>query len=165
MPFLVRKIEYSKWDQRKILDGEEPSGDAITNCMKTKQNKLSVWHIDDESERNEAVLAIVANLDHVEAIDILLIDESLISEAGLSLQEVTGETPYHAFENNHLNVSNLDYSSLGTMAKATVESIRQNRHKRFREKELIDILTNAIQLGKVQLSELGPDVQKKISRS
>jgi hypothetical protein len=162
MSFLVRKIDRSKWDQRKILDGEQPSADAITRCMKTTLNTLSLWSIDAESEREEAVLAIASNFANLDAIDILLIDRSLMEEKGLALVPKTGLTPYHNFESKHLDVINLDYLSLGAMAEVTVESIRQQRHKRFRESELIEILTNGVQAGKVQWSELKPDVQKKI---
>ena len=38
MRLLVRKIQKSKWMQNDILNGEPVSGDAITNCLKTKNN-------------------------------------------------------------------------------------------------------------------------------
>ena len=163
MSFLIRKFdEFKKWEQKDILNGEPPSADAITHCMKTKNNALSFWSIDDESQRDEGVLAIVARFDHLDAIDILFIDRSLVEQKHLCLEPTPGLTPYTDFIDKHFDVTNLDYSSLGALAEAIVEGIRQAWHKRFRESELVEILTNAIQLGKVQWSELKPDVQKKI---
>ncbi|MBU1261124.1 MAG: hypothetical protein KJ757_01240 [Planctomycetes bacterium] len=165
MSFLVRKIDRSKWDQRNIIDGEQPSADAITNCMRTTLNTLSLWLINDVNEREEAVLAIASNFTNLAAIDILLIDRALIEKRKLTLVTKPGLTLYSDFKNQHLNVTNLDYPSLGVMAEVIVESIRQKRHKRFRERELIEILTNAVRAGKVKWSELKPDVQKKIPQN
>lgn len=163
MSFLIRKIdEFPKWSQRDILNGEPPSADAITHCLKTKLNALSFWLIGDESEREEGVLAIAAQFDHIDAIDILLIDRSLVEEKQLSLVEKPGLTPYTDFKDKHWDITSLDYLSLGALAEVIVESIRQKRHKRFREVELVEILSNGVRAGKVQWSKLNPDVQKKI---
>jgi hypothetical protein len=162
MPFVVRKIEFSKWDQRNIFNGAPPSADAITNCMKTRGNKLSLWLISDEGEREEAVVAIASNFDHLDTIDILLINPSLITEKGLTLEPSQGDTLYQKFKDKHYNVINLDYPSLGEMAKVTIESLRLKQWKQFRKSELINILTVAVQKDKVRWSDLKPDVRKKI---
>jgi len=165
MSFLIRKIdEFPKWGQRDILNGEQPSADAITHCLKTTDNALSFWSIADENKREEGVLAIVAQFDHLDAVDILLIDRSLVEEKQLYLEPTPGLTPYTDFIDKHLDATNLDYLSLGALAEVIVESIRQARHKRFRETELVDILSNGIRAGKVQWSKLKPDVQKKIPK-
>lgn len=163
MSFLIRKIDgFNKWSQKNILKGEQPSADAITHCLKTKQNALSFWLIDDESQREEGVLAIAAQFDHLDSIDILLIDLSLIKKKRLSLLKNPGLTPYTDFIDKHFDVTNLDYLSLGAVAEVIVESIRQTRHKMFRESELVEILSSGVRAGKVQWSKLKPHVQKKI---
>jgi len=165
MAILVRKIEFAKWVQRNILEGEQPSADAITRCMRTTGNKLSLWSIDDESELEEAVLAIVAQGDHVDTIDVLSIDHSLFEDKKLPLEVSPGLTPYSGFAERHLDVTELDYVSLGLMAEVIVESIRRNRWERFREQHLVRILADAVDRGKVQLSDLKQNVQKKILAS
>ena len=163
MSFLIRKIdEYNKWRQNDILNGEPPSADAITHCLKTKQNSLSFWLIGDESQREEGVLAIASQFEHIDTVDILLIDRSLFEQKQLGLVPTPGLTPYTDFIDNHFDVINLDYLSLGTVAEVIVESIRQARYKKFRESELVEILSNGVQAGKVQWSELNPHVRKKI---
>ncbi len=161
MSLLIRKFDYfGKWYQRDILNGEQPSADAITHCLKTKENTLSFWSIVDENQREEGVLAIVAQFDHLDTTDVLLIDRSLVEQ--LCIDKSRGKTPYTDFIDKHFDVKNLDYSSLGVLAEAIVEGIRKAWHKRFRESELVEILTSGVQAGKVQWSELKPDVQKKI---
>jgi hypothetical protein len=162
MALLIRKIEYNKWMERRILEGEQPSGDAITNCMKTKGNTLSLWSIDNEDELEEAVLAIAAQFNNLDAIDVLKIDPLLIQAKGLPVEACPGLTPYVGFVNNHLHVVNLDYMSLGLMADVIVESIRQEGRKRVTFGELKRIIIKAVEEGKIQWADLKPDVQKKI---
>lgn len=136
MALFVRKIDYGKWAQRKILEGEQPSADAITNCLKTTRNTLSLWSIRDESELDEAVLAIAAQGDHLDTIDVLKINPSLISEMKLNIVESQGLTPYITFVNNHLDIVELDYVSIGIVAQIIVESIRNGGRKRVTLGEL-----------------------------
>lgn len=162
MLFVVRKIEYSKWNQRRILEGEQPSADAITNCMKTTSNALSLWSIDDENEIDEAVLAIGSQFNDLDSIDILTIDLSLITDRGLSIQKCTGLTPYKNFEERHLDVVGLDYKSLGLMAEVIIESLRKGHWKRVLRKDLKTIISKGVDEGKIQWSDLKEKVQKVI---
>ena len=162
MSLFVRKIEIAKWKQRNILDGEQPSADAITRCMKTRRNKLSLWRIADEEELEEAVLAIVARHTHLETIDVLSMQPSLFDDKRLHLGESHGITPYTDFSNRHLDVGDLDYESLGHMADIIIESIRQDRSKRFTKSQLKHILAQGIRDGKILKSDLGPDVAKHL---
>ena len=162
MPFVVRKIDYIKWNQRRIFEGEQPSADAITNCLKTTSNTLSLWSIVDESEIEEAVLAIGSQFNDLDTIDILTIDPSLIMGSGLSVKKCPGLTPYRGFEERHLDVVDLDYKSLGMMAQVIIASLRQGRSKRFLRDELKRIITRGVLEGKVQWSDLKKKVQKII---
>lgn len=164
MPFLVRKIDYAKWNQKDALNGGVPSADAITSCMRTSGNKLSLWSITDDSQIEEAVLAIVACNQNLDAIDVLSIDPSLIEQKGLAIESSPGTTPYVGFRDNHRNVIELDYCSLGTMAQVFVDSICQGRRRRITRAELKTILSKAVETHKVKWSELKATVQKDIER-
>ena len=163
MSFLVRKIDYNKWRQRKILEGEPASADAITRCMRTTENKLSLWSINGEAGLEDAVLALAAQFDHLDAIDVLCIDLSLIQDSGLHLKESPGSTPYAEFEQNHMDIVDLDYDLLGVMAQVVIESIRRDQSKRFTKSQLIEIIRSGVRDGKVHLSQLKCSIQKRIS--
>ena len=60
MSLLVRKINRAKWLQTDIAHGDDISADAITNCMKTTSNRLSVWEVESEARIEEAALAIAS---------------------------------------------------------------------------------------------------------
>lgn len=162
MSLIVRKIEYNKWMQRKILEGEEPSSDAITNCMRTTRNTLSVWFINDSTELEEAVLAIASQFDHLDTADFLIIEIPLLQEKHLLLDETRGITPYCKFADNHRDIINLDYSSLGAMAEIVIESIRRLYRERFTRTKLINLLKKGIDDGKIQPEDLKESVRSKL---
>jgi len=93
MSLFVRKIIKSKWYQTDIENGDDVSADAITNCMKTKQNTLSVWEIESPDELDNAVLAIVSQHQHLETIDVVKLDSVSLVENEIVWVESRGLTP------------------------------------------------------------------------
>lgn len=162
MTLIVRKIDYNKWMQSDILKGNHPSADAITNCMRTSRNTLSVWSLKDSTELEEAVLAIASQFDHLDAADFLIIETLLLEEKNLVLKRTPGQTPYSTFVNNHRDVVNLDYQSLGSMAEVIVESIRRLHNERFTSGQLKKILQKGIDEGKIKPDSLKESVRKKL---
>ena len=162
MPYLVRKFEMQKWTKTAILDGEMPSADAITSCMRTSENKLSLWSIEDVSELDDAVLAIAGGMQELDTIDILWADVTVVSAKGLRIvhSPTAGRTAYEAFKERHWDVVSLDYWSLGTMAEVVVECIRNKCCKRIHKRDLKGILTRALEAGKLSW----PDLHKKVRR-
>ncbi len=91
-----------------------------------------------------------------------------LSRQGTSVLYVTGEESERQMKlrATRLGLSGAAIQLLAhTRLEVIVESIRQKRWKRFRESELIEILTSAVQAGKVQWCKLKPHVQKKIPKN
>ncbi len=128
MSLLVRKIELAKWKQNKIAEGEPPSADAITGCIRTSQNSLSVWHISDMEQLEDAVLAIASGLQKPDTLNFLVLDSSFLEESGLRIGDLKSvRTPYDAFKENHRDIIELDYCSLGTMANIIIDHVKNVR--------------------------------------
>lgn len=158
----VRKIEYPKWMQNRILEGEAPSADAITNCIRTKANKLSFWKAINEEKINDAVLAIVSHFDHLESCDIIAINDVMIDCSDLHINSSDGVTLYNAFSDNHYDIEKLDYDKLGKIAEIIIESIKMGNRTRFTKKRLKDLLASGINDGKINIDDLKPGVKKYI---
>ena len=101
---LVRKITKSKWFQNDILNGAEVSADAITNCLKTTKNTLSVWRVDNEETIEEAALAIVANQQYLETIDVVLLDEEYFLKYQIKIENTEGNTIVEDLKNTHVDL-------------------------------------------------------------
>lgn len=154
MALFIRKIEMQKWNQNKILSGEVPSADAITGSLRTINNTLSLWEINDVAELQDAILAIVSQSEKADSIDILIIDPELVRKVELSYERTKGLTPYDDFVNRHLDLTKLDYISLGKVADIIIESIRQKNHKRITRAEIKALIIKAIETNKIRIESL-----------
>ena len=163
MPLYVRKIELGKWKQNDVLEGEDVSADAITNCLKTRNNTLSMWHIDEETQLDEAVLAIVSVCEHLETIDVIAIDKTDLERHDLCVSPTRGRTAYQAFANRHRDIAELSYRSLGTMAQLVVNSLRDKMNRRYTRGRLKSLIAEAILDGRASLEDLEPSVREKFS--
>ena len=162
MPVLVRKIERGKWEQNDIRNGAEVSADAITICMKTKNNTLSVWEVDNCLTLDNAVLAMVAASDTLEAIDIVAFDKAKVMEAGLTIVNTPGNTPVTHLISTHHDIADLTYSGLGLLAKFHVNAFKNAMAIRFTKAQLKKILVSAIDNGHLILGDLKDSISTKL---
>jgi hypothetical protein len=162
MPLLVRKIEANKWRTPHAAGGGMPSADAITKCMKTSGNALSLWAIEDDAELNEAILAIAGGMETLETIDVVWFDACAFGKRGLPVVEApeTGRTAYEGFRYRHRDVVNLDYWSLGTMAEMVAEAIREDRCKRIIRGDLKRMMKAALVEGKIKWWDLPKSMRR-----
>ena len=58
MPYLVRKISRAKWDNEDFdyVNNDNAPADAITSCLRTFNNELSTWLIDDLEDLDNAII-------------------------------------------------------------------------------------------------------------
>jgi hypothetical protein len=160
---LVRKINRAKWMSGNDVK-EPPAADAITGCLKTAKNTLSVWRINNETELEEAALAIVSSQDHLEAIDVVMLDDEYFVKCKISTEETEGLTPVEDLKDMHRDLCSLDFWTIGMVAEHIIESIKKDKLKRFREAELIKIIRRAVSKNRLELSDLKDNVRKKISQ-
>lgn len=162
MPLLVRKIDKGKWLQNDIANGEDVSADAITNCLKTSGNTLSTWRIGNETQIDDAVLAIVSAHQHLDTIDVVLIKQDQLAEYDIILQDTPGLTPVVDLVENHVDIAKLTYKTLGAVAHCIVESFCKKNVKRYTRGSLKKLLREAIKSGRLYAENLEPSVSNKL---
>jgi hypothetical protein len=159
MPLLVRKIEKAKWQQNDILNGEEVSADAITNCTRTTRNSLSLWFIQDESYLDDAVLALASQFQHLDSIDIVMLDESSLKVNGLNVKNSQMDLPVKRLNDSHYDVVELNYSSLGRFANFIVNEFKLQKVKRYTKAQIKKILQDSIGAGELQKEKLSDSIK------
>lgn len=159
---LIRKINKSKWYQIDIKNDNDVSADAITNCLKTTKNTLSVWSIENENDIEKAILAIASNLDHIETIDVVILNDEKLQEFGIKIITSMGNTPIESLKEIHRDLSELTFSKLGHIKDHIVERIRNDKIKRFTKGDLKKLLKKAIEKGFLELDDLNESVRSKI---
>jgi len=162
MSLLIRKINKAKWYQVDIENDSDVSADAITNCLRTIENTLSVWHINSEEDLDKAILALVSNQDHLETIDIVILEESSIQNYNISIVATPGETPIEELAKIHRHLVELTFSKIGAIKDHIVERIRTEHLKRYTKGTLKKLIQAAIEEEKIELDDLKKSVREKI---
>jgi hypothetical protein len=163
MSILVRRINRAKWQQ--IInedDTSDSSADAITNCLKTTNNDLSVWKIDTIESLENAILALITGHKQTKlsTLHYILLDECIVLEKGLLLKESEGDTVATSLKNTHKDISKLTYQRLGIIKDLIIEKLKYNEETFFTRAKLKQILKNAIDTGKVAKDSLNPELVK-----
>jgi hypothetical protein len=164
VPLFVRKIDKAKWLQTDIIGGADVSADAITNCIRTKNNTLSVWEISTEDEVDEAALAVVSSGQHLETFDVVLMNAEHLHANGLEAipQRESALTPVEDLKDAHRDLAMLTYSKLGIIARHIVDRFRQEKIIRFTEGTLKSLLSDAIKNGRIRPDDLDENIQRKL---
>ncbi|MBC8185470.1 hypothetical protein H8E88_30645 [candidate division KSB1 bacterium] len=138
--YLIRKINKAKWFQIDIMNDDDVTADAITNCLKTTENTLSVWNIENEADIEQAVLAIAASLQHIETIDVVILSTDTLKQYDINIITSTGNTPIESLKEIHRDLSGLTFSKLSQIKDHIVERIRNEKLKRFTKGQLKKLL-------------------------
>jgi hypothetical protein len=146
MPLLVRRINRAKWEQIKSEDYEDVSADAITNCLKTSNNELSVWKINNETELENAILALITgkSQEKLSTLHYVILNEEFVLQNGLELKNTSGDTAVETLKNTHSDISNLTYKKLGIVKTLILESIKSEQCSFFSKKQLKEIIQKAL---------------------
>jgi len=155
MSILVRRISIAKWGDISTESSDVPA-DAITNCLKTSNNSLSVWAIESEDDLNDVILALVTgkSQEKFSKIDFVLIDEWKLKTFGLQVIDYPGDTVVDELVNHHKNISGLTYNKLGIMKDIIRECIICGQHNMRTRERIKKLVKSSIESGKLQKEKL-----------
>lgn len=164
MAFLVRKFNKAKWLQTDLNATSDVGADAVTGCLNTRGNSLSVWQIDDETPANldTAVLAIVSKHTHLATFDVVILDEAVLTNHDILIEENPGDTPVDSLKHRHRDISNLTFSSLGHLKDAIIDKLRSESTVRITVGHLKRIINQAVADDLLIASDLSPSIQSKL---
>ena len=164
MSILVRRINRAKWEQ--VLnedDASDSSADAITNCLKTTNNDLSVWKIDTIDGLENAILALITGRQQskLSKLHYVLLDEKVVLEKGLLLiDSEEGDTAVSSLRSTHRNISKLTYHKLGIIKDLITNHLKEQEETFFTKTQLKDILKKAIKEKKINKELLNSELLK-----
>jgi len=96
MSLLVRKVDkYPLWSKDTavpFLEQNDSPADVLSD-LRTKENRISVYVLaQDKSNLERVVRAIAAGKDRIEHTAYIVFDSQIVSDAGIEIVEVPGET-------------------------------------------------------------------------
>lgn len=171
MAYYVRKISRSKWQETPLsMDEakafEEVKGvkaDAITNCIKTTGDKLSLWKVEERKNSIEDIIPLIIGFERPDTCDIVYISDEIFQQEGILLEQSSEDanTPIEDLKKYHYNAIIKDYEGLGKFAKVILRSL--NNHKRFKGKEVKTKLKEMLSNHEIDKEMISDKLFEKIS--
>ena len=173
MGVCVRKISKSKWPDEEVLDKQTDEAilpllkaDALTSCLRTSQDELSLWTVENtnEEEIEKAILALITNsrLERLDRIQVVYFDEDNVKQLGLTLKKSPGDTVISTYTNLHQDMIELNFEKMGKVSALITSALRDKRIKKYTEKELTKMLIDSIESGLVDQKKLHMFLQYKL---
>lgn len=170
MAYYVRKISRPKWQENQLSTDEikaleelrRVKADAITNCIKTTGNKLSLWKVEEKSNSIEDIIPLIIGFDRPDTCDVIYISDEILLEEGITLEQSCEDanTPLDNLKKYHYNAIVKDYEGLGKFAKVVLKSL--NNHKRFKEKEVKTKLKEMLNNHEIEKEMISDKLYEKI---
>lgn len=171
MAYYIRKISRSKWQEHQLSDDvvqaeyevKRVKADAITNCIKTTGNKLSLWKIEEKTNSIDDIIPLIVGFERPDTCDIIYISEETLFEEGISLEQSENDAnvPLEKMKKYHYNAVVGDYEGLGKFAKVVLKSL--NNHKRFKGKEVKEKLREMLGHHEIEKEMISEKLYEKIS--
>lgn len=156
---LARKVTKSKWNNQIVEKNKIISADAITSCLRSTNNTISVWDVDNIED---AVLALACTNTSLIVIDIVALSKEHLEEMDIEVKKVKATNPVDDLNEKHCDIVNLDYSKLGIIAnKIADETIKNSDYIiRYSKSKVKEIIKKAIVEGRISIDNLDENLQK-----
>lgn len=171
MAYYVRKIARSKWQENQLSANKEQAieevknvkADAITNCIKTTGNKLSLWRVEEKRDSIDDIIPLIIGFERPDTCDIIYISDEVFSEEEISLEQSSDDanTPIEELKQYHYNAIVKDYEGLGKFARIVLKSL--NNHKCFKGKEVKTKLQDMLNKHEIEKDMISEKLYEKIS--
>lgn len=166
-----REIKRSRWPDgvSKINEclsdiGNKLDARTIVQEMKMngKESALSIWNLD---EPKDLVLSLITpGKQSVEGMCFIKIDEDLLLNNNLTLKNDKGESLVDSLNNNHYDIVDMKYNSLGNFSKVILESLKNEKKNLIilTKNEVVNIIKEAIEEGLIDQDRLNNKLVNEI---
>lgn len=165
MPFLFRAVKKNRWDLEEssdwVAEGDVPA-DWITD-LKTSNNTLSVWLVDDEKTNLERIIAAFATTrDRIAQVEYILFDPKLLIPIDIEIQKIHGNSADEGANDFHHDLVKLSGTKLINLAKMIAENCE---FVRVYPKEVLQLIRASVDAGKIDKRGLPKEILKEIEQA
>lgn len=167
MSYLIRKFSRPKWnvDNTTPDSVDKLSADAITSCLRTSSNTLSVWLVDSAEwgSFDDVLAALFSSFDRPDRADVVVIEKSDVDGIqGVNIVSSIGKTPAsNEINQKHRDISDLKQSSLTNFADVLLQELKKDDNlegcdsiRRFSRKDTINIVKRYVDSGQISADGL-----------
>lgn len=157
MTYLMRKITPLRWTQerRDIRSNGDINADSLSDLC-ADENAISTWYVGEKTEENiiKAVTALASGFRSLDELNIVLIDDNAIKEAGLNISETEGITKIKEYAHLHRDIDQLNAQQLISLAGIVLNCVWNGEVRAINAEELSLWLLQQINLGKLKFQDL-----------
>ncbi len=167
----MRKISRSKWqedplsadEEKALLEVKKVAADAVTNCIKTTGNKLSLWRVEEKRDSIDDIIPLIVGFERPDTCDIIYISDEVFLQEGIVIEQSSEDanTPIEELKQYHYNAIVEDYEGLGKFARIVLRSL--DNHKRFKGKEVKTKLREMLDRQEIDREMISDKLYEKIS--
>lgn len=163
MDHLARDYSAAKWDKEPRGPGSI-SADAVTADLRTSSGRLSFWRCANAAEDSAQVaLAFGANRRELNAVQLVLIEERVLTGFGFIIEPSLGVTPVLDLQTRHVDLVVSDIDQLVQLAHVIRDIVRgPDQHVAFAPRQVATLIAEAIRAGRVPVDRLHVDLVKKL---
>lgn len=159
MTLMVRMVNKAKWD----MSFNPANADAITLCLKTKNNTLSFWVVESEKTVDEGVLAIASANQNLDSLDIVVIDSGEFEAHEIKIIETAGQTACADLVSSHRDLAELDVRDLEAVSNVIAAKMRDNKVVRYNMSRIRGLIEDAIRAKRIDPENLHEGIRKKLT--
>jgi hypothetical protein len=145
---------------------DDIAADAVTGCLRTSSNALSLWVCSEDAESIEDIVLALATgpeKSHFEAVQFLVVPRVELEGIGLDLQDSSGDTLVVDLQNRHVDAVEVTLRDLTKVAHVFSQRLSKDQgYHRFTKKEVEKLVLRAIDSGRLQLADLHPQLREKL---
>ena len=148
-----RAISQNKW--LTLFSNNNYSGDAITGDLRTSNNTLSIWRIDETNVNciDDYCIITALNRDSLAKVVYVILDDEELKK--FTLNQVDGVC--EAFidsdiKKNHYDLINIGYKELGDFAKLISEKVQKGQFTILTKSEMKQKIQNSNSVDKNKIS-------------
>lgn len=166
MEYVARKISRAKWELKSYMESDDIGADAVTGCLRTSNNTLSVWQCSlEETDVAEVVLALATPMERIDKIDVVLIHKNDLDEDGCILEATLGNTLVDDLRARHMDIININLTKLCSLARRIATKVRQNSNcYLFTKSKVQDIIVKAVKNNRLDVDSLNEKVRIEIQK-
>ena len=155
---VVRQRRWATFPDIEWIAPGETQGDALLD-LQTRDNRLSVFRVDNDNDIQRVVIALAATRDHVANLDYAIFDDDELVAQGIDITQTVGETPDQTANILHHDIQNLTVLQIELLAR----TIALADHTRIHRRDIQTMLRDALQSGDLQPDAIRPSVLTRIS--
>lgn len=161
---LLRKVSVAKWKECIRRGADYITADAITGCLRTQGNTLSLWCSSTEDEMQHSILALSTSLNKIDTISYIELDSEALEGDDLKLVSTDGQSAAPAYNQLHRDLVDLDNLALSRVAAHVKAKIEADDFKTLTKADIRAILIRGLSRGEVEESLLDKKLREELEK-